>query len=314
MSSWAAPLVQAYAACDKLVRSHYENFPVASRLLPGAMRPHLAALYAIARVADDIADEGSAPSGERQARLRAWQAGLHRAVAGDRRAGSESGSTGESRTIDEELILLAIGHSIRSLDLPIVLFDDLVSAFGQDTMTARYASWCEVLDYCRRSANPVGRLVLRIAGYRDEALDRSSDALCTALQLTNFWQDFGRDWRSGRLYVPRDIQDACGASESDLAAGRMPPAWARAIEASAAFTRGRFDDGRAVCDGVRGRLRVELRLTWLGGMRILDRAERGRFTLLDRRPTLGIGDAPWLLWRALRWSGRRQHATHVSPA
>jgi phytoene/squalene synthetase len=194
------------------------------------------------------------------------------------------------------------------------LFDDLVSAFGQDTMTARYASWCDVLDYCRRSANPVGRLVLRIAGYHDDTLDRSSDALCTALQLTNFWQDFGRDWRIGRLYVPRDIQDACGASEADLVGGRMPPAWARAIEASAALTRGQFGDGRAVCDGVRGRLRVELRFTWLGGMRILDRAERERFTLLDRRPTLGVGDAPLLLWRALWWSRQRQHPKPVSPA
>ena len=115
-----------------------------------------------------------------------------------------------------DLILAAIAHSIRSLDLPLRLFDDLVSAFGQDTMTTRYASWSDVLDYCRRSANPVGRLVLRIAGYRDEALDRSSDALCTALQLTNFWQDFGRDWRAGRLYVPREVCTDAGADEADL--------------------------------------------------------------------------------------------------
>ena len=293
MSSWAAPLAEAYAACDKLARSHEENFPVASRLLPAAMRPHVAALYAFARVADDIADEGSAAAGERQARLRAWQARLHRAA---------DGQVQPSRTSDrEELILIAIAESIRSLDLPIALFDDLVSAFAQDTMTTRYASWCDVLDYCRRSANPVGRLVLRIAGYQDAALDRSSDALCTALQLTNFWQDFGRDWRSGRLYVPREIQDACGASEADLVRGPMPPAWARAIEASAVFTRRQFDEGRPVCDGVRGRLRVELRVTWLGGMRILDRTERGRFALLDRRPTLGVADVPVLLWRACRW-------------
>ena len=97
-------------------------------------------------------------------------------------------------------------------------------------MTTRYASWGDVLDYCRRSANPVGRLVLRIAGYRDEALDRSSDALCTALQLTNFWQDFGRDWRAGRLYVPRDVLESWGASEDDLVGGPMTPAWDHAIE------------------------------------------------------------------------------------
>ena len=107
------------------------------------------------------------------------------------------------------------------LDLPLQLFDDLVSAFAQDTRTTRYGSWDEVLDYCRRSANPIGRLVLRIGGYREGALDRSSDALCTALQLTNFWQDFGRDWRNGRLYVPRDVQEAEGADESQLSAGAL---------------------------------------------------------------------------------------------
>ena len=203
-------------------RSHYENFPVASRLLPAAMRPHVAALYAFARIADDIADEGEArPTSGRPGCARGRPACIAPAQGQDVKPG-----TGNR----EELILVAIGHSIRSLDLPVALFDDLVSAFRQDTMTARYASWCDVLDYCRRSANPVGRLVLRIAGYRDEALDRSSDALCTALQLTNFWQDFGRDWRSGRLYVPREIQDACGASEEDLVGGRLSPAWARAIE------------------------------------------------------------------------------------
>jgi squalene synthase HpnC len=303
VSSRAATLAEAYAACDQLARSHYENFPVASRLLPAAMRPHVAALYAFARVADDIADEGAAPAAERQARLCAWRAGLHRAAGEGAGPSLTSRVTGQASASDrEELILAAIGHSIRSLDLPIALFDDLVSAFGQDTMTARYASWCDVLDYCRRSANPVGRLVLRIAGYHDDALDRSSDALCTALQLTNFWQDFGDDWRIGRIYVPREVQEACGAREADLAGGRLPPAWARAIEAATSFTRAQFGRGRTVCDGVGGRLRVELRFTWLGGMRILDRVERERFTLLEQRPTLGLSDAPWLLWQALRWS------------
>ena len=299
MSSWPEPLARAYAACEALARSHYENFPVASRLLPAPMRPHIAAVYAFARVADDIADEGSAPAEDRLAQLDAWQRRLHAAAA--------SQSNGAPPHEHDDLVLVALAHSIRTLDLPIGLFDDLVSAFGQDTMTSRYATWADVFDYCRRSANPVGRLVLRIAGYRDEALDRSSDALCTALQLANFWQDFGRDWRSGRLYVPRDEQARAGASErelSDAPAGPLPTRWSAAIARCIAVTREQFAAGRAVCDGVRGRLKYELRLTWLGGQRILERVDRARRELMTYRPTLGGGDLPVLLWRAARWPSR----------
>jgi hydroxysqualene synthase len=287
------PVARAYAACEAMAQRHYENFPVASRLLPRGMRPHIAAVYAYARVADDIADEGMAPAADRQLQLAAWQRRLHAAVALE--------STDAPPRAHHEPIIVAVAHSIRSLDLPLSLFDDLVSAFGQDIMTTRYGSWADLFDYCRRSANPVGRLVLRIAGYQEEALDRSSDAICTALQLTNFWQDFGRDWRAGRLYVPRQVQEAAGAVEADLAAGRMTPAWAAAIDRCAAVTAERFDAGRAVCDRVRGRLRLELRFTWLGGVRTLERVKRRRGDLLHHRPTLGGRDLPALLWRAARW-------------
>jgi phytoene synthase len=293
VSSWSQPLASAYAACERLARSHYENFPVASRLLPRRMRPHVAAVYAFARGADDIADEGAAPAAERRERLRAWQQRLHDAASG--RAG------GLRRP--EDYVFVAVGHTIRSLDLPLSLFDDLVSAFGQDTMTHRYASWPELLDYCRRSANPVGRLVLRIAGYRDAQLDRSSDALCTALQLTNFWQDFGRDWRAGRLYVPADTLAAAGAHESDLNGAVLPPAWVQAIRQCVSQTADRYTEGQAVCDALSGRLRYELRLTWLGGRRILERVDAGCEALLHRRPVLGLGDAPALAWRFARWRG-----------
>ena len=292
----ATVLAQAYEACEALARSHYENFPVASALLPRPMRPHVAAVYAFARTADDLADEGDAPGADRLAALESWQRRLHKAV--ESASWSPSGAT-------DDLIVAAAAASIRSLDLPLSLFDDLISAFGQDTMTNRYGSWGDVFDYCRRSANPVGRLVLRIAGYRDDALDRSSDALCTALQLTNFWQDFGRDWRAGRLYVPRDVQRATGADEAQLDGGTMPGPWARALEECISVTRGRFAEGRAVCDGVRGRLRAELRFTWLGGSRILERVERGRFALVATRPTLRASDVPVLTWRALAWKRAR---------
>jgi squalene synthase HpnC len=286
-------LARAYAACEAMARAHYENFPVASRLLPRAMRPHVAAVYAYARVADDIADEGSAPAAERQVQLAAWQRRLHAAVAVERAA--------DAPHEHEDLIVIALAHSIRWLDLPIALFDDLLSAFAQDTMTTRYASWSEVLDYCRRSANPVGRLVLRIAGYRDDALDRSSDALCTALQLTNFWQDLGRDWRAGRLYVPREVVSACGADEQELNGDRLTAPWRAALARCISETARHFRAGRAVCDGVRGRLRYELRLTWLGGCRTLERVEGAGAALLADRPTLSARDLPVILWRAARW-------------
>jgi len=290
---WPEPLARAYAACEALARSHYENFPVASRLLPGAMRPHVAALYAFARIADDIADEGVLPAAERQARLGAWQRRLHAALAVERAS--------EPPHDHEDLIIVALAHSIRLLDLPLALFDDLLSAFEQDTMTTRYASWSEVFEYCRRSANPVGRLVLRIAGYRDETLDRSSDALCTALQLTNFWQDFGRDWQAGRVYVPRETQARCGAVEADLEKGIVTEGWSRALGECVGVTEHQFGRGREVCDAVAGRLGYELRFTWLGGRRMLERVQRARGELLMRRPTLTIADAPVVLWRAVRW-------------
>lgn len=305
MSSWPRPLARAYAACERLAQSHYENFPVASRLLPARMRPHVAAVYVFARTADDIADEGDVAPEARRARLNALREQLHRAVAAD--------AAGEPLELEPpdapedleapEAMLRALAHSMRTLDLPVSLFEDLLSAFGQDTTTTRYASWAEVFDYCRRSANPVGRLVLRIAGIRDEHLDRSSDALCTALQLANFWQDFGRDWKAGRLYVPREVQDACGARESDLSGATLSPAWVRALASCADVTDAQFGKGRLVCDGVSGRLRIELRLTWLGGHLILQRARAQGAQLLSTRPVIRTSDLPRLVWRAIRWEG-----------
>ena len=257
------------------------------------MRDVFAAVYAYARIADDIADEGTAPPEDRQAKLSAWQRRLHVAVEVER-----SEVTPHEH---EDLIVIALAHSIRLLDLPIALFDDLLSAFAQDTMTTRYGSWDEVLDYCRRSANPVGRLVLRIAGYRTDALDRSSDALCTALQLTNFWQDFGRDWAAGRLYVPHDVLAACDAREGDLRGESLNDAWQAAMRQCIDTTRTHFAAGRAVCDGVRGRLRYELRFTWLGGARTLEHVEQTGAAILRARPALSARDVPGLLWRATRW-------------
>jgi squalene synthase HpnC len=190
---------------------------------------------------------------------------------------------------------------MREHRLPRQLFEDLLSAFRQDVTTTEYATWDAVLDYCRRSANPVGRLVLRVAGYDDPRLDGASDAVCSALQLTNFWQDLARDHAMGRVYVPADDRRARGARIEDLAAGRMTPEWQQVMTVMVERTRQLFAEGRAVCDGVRGRLRWELRLTWLGGTRILDKLERAGYDVFHGRPTLRAADAPGLVFAALSW-------------
>jgi squalene synthase HpnC len=292
-----AILTSAYAACERDARAHDENFPVASVVLPARMRPHVAAIYAFARVADDFADEGRLPPAMRLALLDGWMTRLH-AAAASREAGPPP-SPGEPP--DTAAIFLALGASIRALRLPLALFDDLVSAFRQDVTVTRYRSWSDLIDYCRRSANPVGRLVLRVAGYENPALDRASDAVCTALQLTNFWQDLKIDFDRGRIYLPHEELAAHGAHEDDLHRGQLTPEWRSSLAAATARTRALFEQGRTVCDGTRGRLRHELRATWLGGMRILDRLEQSGFDPIAARPRLGWIDAPWFLWRMVNW-------------
>ncbi len=274
-------LQQAYAACQALAESHYENFPVASRLMPARLRRHVAAIYAFARTADDFADEPGRAPDERLRLLDEWQGKLHQAPV--------------------DATFLALHDTMEQFQLPVGLFEDLLSAFKQDVVTTRYASWEAVLDYCRRSANPVGRLVLRLSGYRDAELDRASDAVCTALQLTNFWQDLAIDWPRGRLYVPEEVWRTAGADPATLDRGRMAPAWTVAMRACGQRTRRLFDDGRSVCDGVSGRLRYELRATWLGGSRILDRLEQVDYDVFTSRPALGTSDAIVIVSKTLLW-------------
>jgi len=305
----AGRIAAAYRACAAFARAHYENFPVASRLLPAAMRPDVAAVYAFARVADDFADEGRLPADDRLLLLDAWLARLRCAAAG---------SSGAARPAPDALplpretddIFLALGCTIRERALPLRLFEDLLSAFRQDVTTTRYETWGDVLDYCSRSANPVGRLVLAIAGLgTDDRLNLASDALCTALQLTNFWQDLARDWEKGRLYLPLEECRREGAELGDLDRGILGAPWRRALKAAAARTDALFREGQPVCDGVPGRLRVELRFTWLGGRRILERLDEGGFDVFRRRPTLRARDVPVLAWRVVTW--RRRAAAPV---
>jgi phytoene synthase len=288
----------AYHACLALAQSHYENFPVASRLLPKALRPHIAAVYAFARTADDYADEPGYEVSERLRLLQEWRHKLH--------SPSRSRASAEQAVAADDQVFIALHHTIAQFDLPLNLFDDLLDAFTQDVTITRYATWAAVLDYCRRSANPVGRLVLRLSGYRDERLDRDSDAVCTALQLTNFWQDLAIDWSRGRLYVPEEIWGPLGADPDQLHQRALPEPWRRTMGECGRRTRQLFAQGREVCDGVGGRLRYELRATWLGGTRILDRLESAGYDVFTSRPALGTTDAlviacETLLWRKTLW-------------
>jgi phytoene synthase len=307
----SASLERAYAHCEQVARDHYENFPVASRLLPRSARPHIAAIYAFARRADDYADEPGIATAERFRLLDEWESRLLRAIE-PRDLTSNGGSTNDQNT--DELVFAALGATIRRCHLPPALFTDLLSAFRQDITVTRYATWTDVLDYCRRSANPVGRLVLRVAGYDDPRLDRASDSVCTALQLTNFWQDLGRDWDNGRLYVPQEDLIRTGATEADLANRRLTPEWKAVVALIVERTRELFDLGREVCDGVRGRLKWELRLTWLGGTRILEKVAAVRRHSLVHRPTLGAADIPALCRDAMLWKGgpRRDAAAPIA--
>ncbi|WP_196799492.1 squalene synthase HpnC [Verrucomicrobium sp. 3C] len=283
-------LDMAYAACQRIAH-HYENFPV-GLLVSHSLRPHIHAVYAFARLADDIADEGygnlAADHIPPERTVPGRLAGLHRFEAAVRNPASEP----------EDAIFVALHHTIQQFDLPIQLFLDLLSAFAQDVEKKRYASFAEVLDYCRRSANPIGRLVLLIHGEREEEQLAASDAICTALQITNFWQDISIDLLKDRIYLPQDGMTSFGVTEESLLAGRAGPEFRAllAMEVERAFRL--FDEGCGLMQTLPRPLRWEIELTWHSGRRILEKIVDLDFDTLHHRPTLGVLDAPTLLAKA----------------
>ena len=201
----------------------------------------------------------------------------------------------------DDPIFIALAETVRALDIPKPLLLDLLSAFRQDTVKTRYETWDELLDYCRRSADPVGRLVLLIFDYRDPELALLSDRICTALQLANHWQDLAVDLARGRVYAPRDLRDHHGVKEWDLNAARVGPEFVALMQDLIARTRALFLAGRPLCDRVGRDLRFEMRLTWLGGWTILDGIERAGYDVFRRRPRHGLAAKARLAWRAWRW-------------
>ncbi len=257
---------------------HYENFPVASFLVPAKLRRPIEAIYRFARSADDIADEGDAAPEERLAGLAAYQAELDRI---------EHGETPQTR------LFVELAEVIHAHALPIRLFRDLLDAFAQDVVKKRYADYPELLDYCRRSANPVGRLVLHLFGRTEPEHLEQSDCICTALQLINFWQDVAIDWQKDRVYIPQTDFPHFKVTEADIAANRWSANWAALMDFEIDRAIALMRRGAPLVHALPGRLGWEIRLTVQGGLRILERIRQVRGDVFARRPKLGARD--WLL-------------------
>ena len=267
---------------------HYENFPVASLLCPPALRPAITAIYWYARTADDIADEGFAMPEERLKDLVQYRADLHACVHG--LASSDRWASVFDR----------LRPAIERFALPAQLLDDLLSAFEQDVSKTRYANQAELLDYCRRSANPVGRLLLHLYQVRDEDSLLQSDCICTALQLINFWQDLSVDIPRGRIYLPADAWASHGVDETQLLQLQSNPNTINLIAECVDIARASMLKGSKLVKTVPGRGGWELRLVVQGGLRILDKIEALGYRTLEQRPKLGKWDVLVMAWRAVR--------------
>jgi phytoene synthase len=281
-----AEIKDAFAFCEQMARTHYENFPVGSLLIPKGARKHVYSIYAFARTADDFADEGYGTATTRDDRLYLldeWEFQLESCYRG----------------IASHPIFIALGETVRELRLPIQLFRDLLSAFRQDVVQASYRDFDELLDYCQRSANPIGRLILLLFGYRDEHLHKLSDYICTALQLANFWQDVSVDLGKDRVYLPQQDLWRFDYSAEELFAREFNERYAELLKFQVNRTWQLFEYGKPLPPLVRGRLSFELSLTWHGGARILELIERNGYDTLSRRPRLGKWDKLLLLMRAI---------------
>lgn len=262
-------LSEAQAYTLWLATHHYENFRVVSWLLPSRLHQHFYNIYAYCRWADDLGDEVADPKHALEL-LDEWDAELQRAYRG----------------MAKHPVLLAVGETARAFDIPIEPFRDLLIAFRQDQTVHRYAKWDGVIDYCRYSANPVGRLVLYLMGYRDAERQVLSDATCTALQLANFWQDVARDLEKGRVYIPLDVAAEFGVKEHDIVEKRFDERFARLMKNLISRTRTLFATGSALADRVSREFRVDIELFTRGGSAVLDAIESSGYDTLHNRPAI----------------------------
>ena len=250
---------------------HYENFPVASILMPRRLRRPVAAIYHFARAADDIADEGDLGDAERLRQLDEFRAELDRIDQGEK---------------PRSALLFALSHQIIAYDLPLQPFHDLLDAFSQDVVKKRYADFDDLHDYCRRSANPIGNLLLHLYDEATPVNLAYSDAICTALQLINFWQDVTKDRAIGRVYLPQDDLARFGVSEAQIGAGRADDNWRALMRFEVQRARAMMLEGRPLGIILTGRIGLEMRMIIQGGLRILDKIEAADYDVFNRRPVL----------------------------
>jgi squalene synthase HpnC len=263
---------------------HYENFPVASVLLPAQLRHPVAVIYRFARSADDFADEGELPAAEREARLDDYRQELKRLERG---------------FAPEKPLFSELARIVREHGLPLQLFHDLLDAFSQDVVKNRYTDYAELMDYCRRSANPVGRLLLHLFGASTPRNLEHSDAICSSLQLINFWQDVEIDWRRNRVYLPQDEMQRFGVTERVIGNRQSSAPWQALMRFQVERARALMLSGAPLGRALPGRIGLEIRTIVQGGLRILEKIDKVKGDVYHRRPVLKFHDWPLLLLRAL---------------
>jgi squalene synthase HpnC len=265
----APSLPEAYSYCERLARSHYENFSVATWFLPKRLRQHFFNVYAYCRISDDLGDETGNPAASLQL-LDEWESELNACYEG----------------MPRHPVFVALSGTVREFDIPRHEFVDLLTAFRQDQTVTRYETFDHLLGYCRNSANPVGHLVLYLCGYRDGERQQLSDHTCTALQLANFWQDVTPDYGKGRIYLPLESLRNFGVSEADIAAKHNTKQFREMMRFEVQRARDWFDRGLPLVKMVSKELAIDIELFTRGGQEILNANERQDFAVLGRRPAI----------------------------
>jgi squalene synthase HpnC len=277
---WSAE--DGFRYCETIARSHYENFPVASSFLPKEIRKYVWTIYAFARIADDYADEPGFTLAERMDNLNQWEQYLDECYNGN----------------PTHRVFAALAETVDRFQIPIELFKNLLTAFRADITVKRYDTYEDVLAYCRNSANPIGRLVLLLLNYRSETMMQFSDSICTALQLTNFWQDVSVDLQKDRVYLPLEELEEFGYSEQDLFNQKVNNRFCDLMAFQVRRTAELFAEGKPLLTMVGRDLSMELKLSWNGGTRILQKIHEQNYDVLTKRPALSKLDKLGLLFRS----------------